>query len=260
MLVRYLTYKIFIFVARIHNLRLEPEMALYARLKSICVVEKCLRFNLLSRTSFHSLSRPPGHAPAPNTRSFFLKLFAKRGQLDLKRADDIPDSFELIYRNTMSKYIVGAQVVSMVCGGLVLLTFVFKGDFETMQEHRAKWSGDARRSDDDVFYYVAFFMAILLVVQLMVSQTPVRIYKVPRTSKYIAINYGNFFGKGRLTFKRGEIYQMEERGVLPWRNSRYIIDSQNNRRTVILMENHFRRPADLNIMLGEQSDPDLDDK
>ncbi|RZC35168.1 hypothetical protein BDFB_008305 [Asbolus verrucosus] len=240
-------------------------MALFTRLKTICAVEKCLRINLVSKSSFHFVSGGPhlrlrDVAPMVSRRTYFLKIFRKPSQRDLKIKDDIPDAFVMIYRNTMSKYIFGAQVISVIASSLVLLAIVTKSDYEDYKRDFEKWSPTSRTTPNEHLYYILFFVTFLVLLQVMVSRTPIRIYKVPQTPKYITVSYGNyFFTKEKYAFKRGEIHHMEERGFLPWRENMYAIEKETDRRTVILLDHYFRRPADLSIMLGEQRDPDLDD-
>ncbi|KAJ3660818.1 hypothetical protein Zmor_005249 [Zophobas morio] len=235
-------------------------MALFTRLHGFCAVGRCLRVTLMKTNGFHSLSKIPDRSPPTGTRSFFFKFLTRRSKRDLMEADDVPDAFAMIYRNTMSNYILGAQIVSLVTGGVMLMALFFKSEYRNRKE-TVEWSATAKSSENEEIVYVTIFAVILVLTQMMVSRTPVRIYKVPRTNKYIGINYGHyFFGKDKFNFHLGEISKVESRSILPWSENRYIIQTKTERRPVLLVEYFFRRPADLYIMLGEQKDPDLQEE
>ncbi|XP_044272181.1 uncharacterized protein LOC123016050 [Tribolium madens] len=233
-------------------------MALFGHLRGICVLEKCFRMRLIPKIRFHMLSGSPQKSPPTGTRSFY-RFWLKPSQRDLKVADDIPDTYDLIYRNTMSKYILGAQIITLLAGGAVFMGYALKADYDDIQREVTKWSPTTRASGNQEMIYILFFFLFIISIQTMVRRVPIRIYKVPQTTKYISINYGPF-GKQRFKFMRGEVFHGRETGIVPWKENRFVIETKTDKRIFILMETYFRRPADLNIMLGEQRDPDVEDE
>lgn len=228
-------------------------MALFKLLRGFFLVNKCFRINLVTKSRFNSLCNPPRDNPQFGAR--YLRFLRKPSQHDLKVSDDIPEAFELIYRNTMSKYILGAQIISALTGGVVFVGFLFKSEQVSKLQTPSKWSHSARATENEEFYYVSFFIMFIVLIQAVIMRLPMRIYKVPNTPKYIVINYGPT-GKQRCKFVRGEMRRMEEKGILPWKENRYLVETNRDRKNFILIETFFRRPADLHIMLGEQRDPD----
>ncbi|EFA12317.1 hypothetical protein TcasGA2_TC004218 [Tribolium castaneum] len=228
-------------------------MALLGHLRGLCVVGTHLRVSLVR---LHVLSRPPRYSPPTGGRSLYL--WTKPSQRDLKIADDIPDTYDLIYRNTMGRYVLGAQIITLLAGGAVLLGYALLSEYEHFEGEVTKWSPTSRATDDQEVIYAAFFVLFAISIQTMIRRVPIRIYKVPQTPKYISINYGPF-GKQRFSFKRGEVFHGKETGFLPWKENRYVVQTKKVKRNLIMLETYFRKPADMNIMLGEQKDPDLEE-
>ncbi|KAK9692805.1 hypothetical protein QE152_g34896 [Popillia japonica] len=60
----------------------------------------------------------------------FIRFFAKESVQSLKERDNVPDVFELIYRNKMSGYLRAAQIFSSICGSAVCLKLVLSNSWQ----------------------------------------------------------------------------------------------------------------------------------
>ncbi|KAJ8929423.1 hypothetical protein NQ314_017872 [Rhamnusium bicolor] len=190
-------------------------------------------------------------------RSFF-GWFKRPSKNQLKIADNVPDEYILIYRNTMDRYIFFAQLITTLSAFIIIVSSIIKHDLTNMELDFSSWTYPPRQTENEIYVYVAAFTCLVVILQVLVSRLPIRIYNLPQQKKYIFVIYGNYpFTQKKLTTKVGEIASLPETGISPWKNDRYII---KNQQTLILLDKYFRRPADLYIMLGVQRDPDVDEK
>lgn len=186
----------------------------------------------------------------------FKSMLKKPDAKKLKMQDNIPEHYQLIYRNTMYRYLYFAQILTTTTVVIVVLTLFMDGEIGT-QINFENWKMKPKSFDSDALVFLSAFLVINTLLQVMINKMPIRIYNYPKRNHYIMVFYGNLpFTKARLSCKVNEIMKLEETGILPWKDSRYEIAEK---RSIILMENFFRRPADLNIMLGYQPQ-DADDE
>lgn len=122
------------------------------------------------------------------------------------------------------------------------------------------WSRETVSSENEEIVYMTFLVLFVVITQLAVSRTPLRVYKMAETKSYISVSYGAFFNFSKYNFKQGQITPLPPNSILPWRDSRYMIDRTTDKRIVFLHQAYFRRPADLSIMLGLQRDPALEEE
>ncbi|KRT83943.1 hypothetical protein AMK59_29 [Oryctes borbonicus] len=183
----------------------------------------------------------------------FLRFFGKESMEKIKEKDNVPDVYQLIYRNTMSKYLLTAQIFSIALAGFVCVNLIVSQAGDVLYD---TWRTTPGAVKNEVYVYMTVIILISVTMQLFVARMPLRIYHYPKQNQYTMISYGALPGTTRrLTYGLNELTRLES-GVLPWTESSYEIKDQ---RKVILIEKYFRTPADLNIMLGYQKPPEDED-
>lgn len=185
----------------------------------------------------------------------FIRFFAKESVQSLKERDNVPDVFELIYRNKMSGYLRAAQIFSSICGSAVCLKLVLSNSWQITLD-TDDWAQKPGSNKNDMYVYLWLFITFCVSMQFFVARMPLRIYNYPKQDEYLMIFYGPFpTMTRRLSCKAKEITK-QDAGILPWTESTYEV---KNKTRVILIEHYFRRPADWNIMLGYQKNPENDE-
>lgn len=188
----------------------------------------------------------------------FYGLFRRDTKERLKIKDNVPDQYILIYRSTMDKYILYAQIITNVTAFIAIVSAIIKHDFSNTKIDPSLFKSQVRQIENEMYVYIGVFVAIVAILQVMISRLPIRIYNLPQQKKYIFVFYGNYpLTHRKVTCKAGDVMPFSESGIMPWRNEQYFI---KNEQKVILIDKYFRRSADLYIMLGVQRDPDVDDK
>lgn len=201
-------------------------------------------------TRNHALLKPHSH-PVFTKRTFLYGLFKKPSTKTVKKLDCISDDYNLIYRNTMYRYLLVAQILSSLSTAVIVIFAL------------SNFSGSSRSefnevipfyTDNEILFYVTCFITLTAIVQVMIAKLPLRIYNCPQNQKYKFVFYGVLPFKTKQTVcKVNEVIKLEESGFMPWRDSKYEL---LNKREIILFEHCFRKPVDLNIMLGYQKQPD----
>nr|CAH7752092.1 unnamed protein product [Callosobruchus chinensis] len=185
------------------------------------------------------------------TRRSLFRFVKRPKKEELKIKDNIPDQYKLIYRNPMHRYIWFAQVITSATAVIVGLVTIIKTDFVRYEDafQTPEISGEA-------IVYMASFIAVLVVLQLMIHRIPIRIYYLPQQKNYIMIFFGSHpFTSRRVICKAGDVVQLPIATLVPWKESSFEI---KNKQKVILFDEYFRRPGDLHVLLGIQDDPDAD--
>ncbi|KAF2883046.1 hypothetical protein ILUMI_23123 [Ignelater luminosus] len=201
-------------------------------------------------------SMQPKCAPILNTKKnnlvfhrTFFQFFKRPNINTLKQIDGIPPEYILIYRNAMDRYLLSAQIVSTVSAIIVCAVVFFYSQWE-FELNTQKWRMDDQPNpmENEGFIYATCFVTLCVLLHLIVTKMPIRIYNYPRRQKYVFIFYGILpTTKKRVVCKVNEVIKLEENGLLPWKDSRYEIVQKQN---IIMLEHFFRKPSDLNIMLG----------
>ncbi|XP_057672183.1 uncharacterized protein LOC130903851 [Diorhabda carinulata] len=187
----------------------------------------------------------------------FFKILRKPTKEDLKMLDDIPDHFKLIHRNTMERYILYTQIGTCLSIVIVVIFCMFSIKSSTKE---LKFLGQQkhvpRSTQNELEIYLAIFVALVVILQLIILKMPLRIYYCCKQKKYILIFPTNLpFTYSRMTCEVGDLEKLPLQGILPWKDARFRIKDRN----IILIDDHFRRPADLSVMMGIQKDPDSED-
>ncbi|XP_060519365.1 uncharacterized protein LOC132697765 [Cylas formicarius] len=195
----------------------------------------------------------------PVIKRNFFNLFRKPSKNQLRLKDKVPDGYELIYRNIADRYIFLCQLVNGVT--ILVVGVVTMLDLDQAQKLQFNPNDQLKvahkQTAKEIVVYISVFIVIYVILQLLVSQVPVRVYCCPKSQKYLSIFYGNLpFTMRRLQFQVGDVKQASNNFMkLPWTEYQYEIKDQQK---IILLEQYFRRPADLFIMLGTQRDPDVE--
>ncbi|CAH0547496.1 unnamed protein product [Brassicogethes aeneus] len=187
-------------------------------------------------------------------RRTFFNFFKKPRIEELKLKDNIPDEYNLIYKSTMNNYLVIAQYVggiSTIAVGFMVLKTLYKPAVLPNQDIPSLYT-KARPIDNEVYVYFAVLTGIILVIQLLVSKVPIRIYNYPKRKEYVFVFNGNTPLKSKKVYcKTGEVYPAFHNSFMPWKECNYEI---KNKQEIIIVEENFQRPADLYIMMGVQRD------
>lgn len=182
-------------------------------------------------------------------------LFRQRSSEHFKRKDNIPDGYQLIYRNTMQNYLLSAQLISTILAGFAGGALILREESDKFELGPAAFREQPGTVQNEMYIYMTFFVGFCVVMQYFVQRVPLRIYNYPRQNDYILIFYGALPGTTkRLTCKANEVIKLNKSSILmPWTESSYQIKDQCR---VIMIENFFRTPADLSILLGNQKHPE----
>lgn len=207
--------------------------------------------NILQHTSY-----PKTVNKCVQNRSFFT--FFKRTKLrDIKINDNIPDEYKLIYRSTLERYLILGQVATTLTAFTAGVMLVAKLNQESVQledserhERMKPLYNKARPVDNEIYVYFTVLVGIILSIQVISGKAPVRIYNYPRREEYVMIFNGTLpFTKRKLVCKAGEVFHIPQNSYMPWKESLYEI---YRKQEIILMEDSFKRPADLHVMMGIQ--------
>ncbi|XP_050517188.1 uncharacterized protein LOC126891890 [Diabrotica virgifera virgifera] len=189
-------------------------------------------------------------------RSFF-NLFRKPTRDKLYVLDNVPDHFEIIHRNRMERYILVTRLGTWITSSIVFVFIILKyGSPKNHMEFIGSRTDVQRSSQNEFEIYLAMFTGLIVTLHLLIMKMPLRIYYSSPLKKYTMIVPSHLpFDNKRLSFTIGQLQKLPMTGILPWRDARYRIKYENDEKSLILMEDHFRKPADLWIMLGVQRDP-----
>lgn len=177
---------------------------------------------------------------------------------ELKEKDGVPGDYKLIYRNKMDNYLWYIQMITTTTATLMVLKMMSSEglNFKALPE----LINDKTFEQSDSFTLMTFFIVAVVLLQSLVYKMPIRIYNCPQLKKYQLVFYGNMpFTQKTFSCKAGEVIEYSQRSLSPWRDQRYLLNS-DEKRIVYLFEQYFHRSADLHIMMGLQDDPDFEDK
>jgi hypothetical protein len=189
-------------------------------------------------------------------RQFSRIAFSQKTEAKYKSVDKVPSEYELIYRAPMLSYVKLAQVTSSfsilglcVVGAYKYImdpTSIFPLTFELDELNQL---GDIAFYDNPIF--VACVCMIFNVgIGAVTLRYPLRIYHHEQTSSYICVmNRFLPLSTKNITFHAGHVRRHipHMSFLLPWKNALFRV----GKRTVFIIENNFRTPADLNTMLKD---------
>lgn len=191
----------------------------------------------------------------PAKRFFYTNLLKKPSIPGLKKNDGIPQNYLMIYKLGFDRYLIGCQLCLCLSIAFLTVYVVINSDVEEYTSSFTQMRTPVRRTENEKYVYFTVFVIFLTSLNILLSRLPVRIYRRPKTGEYTIVTYGMLpRSKKYLHCKPGQVVKLEESGILPWKDSRYNVIIGVRESTVILLDYYFRRPADLNIMLGFQRD------
>lgn len=191
----------------------------------------------------------------------FYNLWRKPSIEELKLKDNVPDNWKLIYKNKLDTYLLFIQIVTTTTATLLALALLVT-ESNNNEDRWTNVTPDVKHYDSDFFVFLTAFLVIVVVLQSLLSKMPIRIYNHPNKKEYKMFFYGNIpFSQKSCTYRAGQIFEYTEEKQFPWDNLAYLLKiNEGDQRKLYLLEGYFRRPADLYIMMGLQSDPDADEK
>lgn len=216
------------------------------------------------KISMHFFKRPSGvrndciKTDHSIRKKSIFRIFAKESVEKIKEKDNVPDVFQLIYRNRMSNYLLAAQIFSTVFAGSVCFGLIISHEVHDIDLKDKEWVTKPESLNQEIFIYLTVFITLCVLMQLMIRRMPLRIYNYPKQDEYIMIFYGALpTATKRITCRVNELSKLTEGEFLPWRKNTYEI---KNKAKIILIDHYFRTPADCNIMLGYQKKPQDDEE
>lgn len=204
------------------------------------------------RFYYHMLTRPKLTSKCNNNQRQFFNWFQKPSETQLKQRDRIAPEYKLIYNTTLDRYLVIGQIVTVAISSILGFIFIFKGDITAPMMRLEK----EKIVDNEMYLYVTVLVICIFVIQRVISKVPVRIYKSPQSKQYVFVIRGLApFTRKYLTCRSNGLRKVEDiSSIIPWKNDTYTLMKGNEEKTVVLMDYYFKRPADLNILLGYQKE------
>lgn len=165
--------------------------------------------------------------------------------------DSIPKDYQLVYRCTMSSYLYTAQYISVLglAGAIVIFTTTYSSKMEYQFDKKTVDYFELTNEEYQSVIFMVSFVFLTLAACVLINKFPIRIYFNDATNTYLGFTYGKLPNtKTILNFKAGELVEQPNRfKFLPWDQHKF---KTKDGKVIILLEQYFRRPQDLNIMLG----------
>lgn len=161
-----------------------------------------------------------------------------------RKKDNVSSDYSLIYRAPMINYIKVAQAACtsspLVLCGLFTANYYFS---ENLFAEVDSYHGMLLDQTDTMFFLPGYVI-FNLVIYLFISKCALRVYS-SKNHGYKTIFQGLLpWSTKELNFKKGDIVRKPSFNFLPWKDCQYRI----GRKKVILLEQYFRRPVDLDNM------------
>jgi hypothetical protein len=181
--------------------------------------------------------------------------FSEKTEARYKSLDKIPSEYELIYRAPMISYVNMAHLTSSfsILALCVVGTCKYITDPENIFSLTFKFSEFNKHGDielgDNLFLVVGVFMIFNVGIGALTLRYPLRIYHHEEANSYICVMHGFLpLTTKNITFHAGDVRRHIPRMsfLLPWNNALFKV----GKRTMFIMENNFRTPADFNTMLN----------
>lgn len=186
---------------------------------------------------------------AKHNERFFSSWFGKLSESTIKKNDKIDPEYKLVYNTTLDKYLVLGQIVTTTIGSALALTLAFCENITSVDSVPTE-------PNMELVLFASSLCFCILVVHRIIARVPIRIYKSQITKEYVFICRGALpFSKNYFTCVANELRKVEEVSpFLPWKESTYKLVKNNEERKLVLMDYYFKRPVDLNILLGYQKE------
>lgn len=227
-----------------------------------------MRQTQFSLPKFHTLGKFNSkillrNAKITQNRTYFW-IFKKRTNRELRLVDKPPESCELIYRCTMDNMFYAFQHLGFYAASVLCLGVLFQAQnienfpLEEQDEPEMTERGHVAISTENQTHLMlgAFFFAYCIIVWFM-TRVPVRIYYHPGTGKYWMYLYKALPSKVKIV-KVGPGELKESTGVVfnLWKYDMY--EHTKSGESCLLLEQYFKYPGDLYVMLGQQPERGAD--
>jgi hypothetical protein len=171
----------------------------------------------------------------------------------LKSIDKVPSEYALIYRAPMTSLMKVGQVIScfsiLSLGALGAYKYIthamFNFSFTFKMNELGKLEGT--QIDGERFLWVIMFIIFNVGLFAITMKYPLRIYHHEGANSYICV-LNNFFPlkTKNISFNAGGIRRHVPfmSSLIPWRDALFKVGN----RTLYIMENNFRTPADFSTM------------
>lgn len=195
-----------------------------------------------------------------SSRTFFGFL-RKPNAEEFKIRDNVAEDFKLIYRNKLDRYLYVVNISILFTAIAVVGVMVIEQESSNkVISYFNEEKKEMKATRDDLLLFATAFSGIAMLTNLLVQMLPIRIYYRPLQKQYIYIFQAIMPNSiKKLKCNIGQVVKLPARGLLPWRDQYYRIETENVKRTTILLDNYFRRPGDLHVMLGIQKDPEAEE-
>jgi hypothetical protein len=183
--------------------------------------------------------------------------FSQKTEARCKSIDRVPSGYELIYRAPMITYVKVTHITSSFSILIVCVVSAFKYISDpvtlfsvTFKLNELNTFGDSEYFDNP-FLLACVFIIFNVGIGAVTLRYPLRIYHHEEARSYICVmnRFLPLITKN-ITFHAGDVRRHIPRmsSLLPWKNALFKV----GKRTMFIMENNFRTPADLNTMLKDQ--------
>lgn len=191
----------------------------------------------------------------PVCRQFSQIQFSEKTEAKLKSIDKIPNEYTLIYRAPMTSYMNVAQATASI--SMLLLGVV--GAYKYIMNTTVNFSFISAVNefnkvadipvDIELFIMFSAFLIFNAGIYAITLRYPLRIYHHEQTSLYICVLKGFLpLNTRNISFCADEVRRHIPfmHSLLPWKNALFKV----GKKTMFIMENNFRTPADFNTMLN----------
>jgi hypothetical protein len=189
-------------------------------------------------------------------RQFSRIKFSQKTEARMNSSDKIPNEYKLIYRAPMTSYVNMAQATSSISIILLGVIGVYKYITDTTINFPFTFGMNEFNKlvgihiDGEICILVSSFIIFNVGICAVTMRFPIRIYHHEGTSLYICILKGFLpLNTKKISFCTDEVRKHIPfmHSLLPWRNALFKI----GKKTMFVMENNFRTPADFNTMFSK---------
>lgn len=221
-----------------------------------------LQFHTLRKIDYKVITKIRNGLLIPK-RNFFW-IFKRRTVREIRLVDKPPKNYELIYRCAFDHYILTCQYFGFFAAVTSFGLAVYQScRFYQLPTKKKEYLGDGliagkpiTDAENEQMAILAAFVFVFCFLNFVIGRLPVRIYCYPQREKYLFYYYGVIPNQlKKVSLKAGEIKRAISNSMNPWNQDLY--ENTKTGQRSILLENYFKCPADLYILLGLQKDPDI---
>lgn len=188
----------------------------------------------------------------PVCRQFSRIQFSQKTEARLKSIDKVPSEYALIYRAPMTSLMQVAQVMSCVSILSLGAVGIYKySDLTSNFPLTYKMNEFSKLGrieiDGELFTWVTMFIIFNVGMCAVTLKYPLRIYHHEAANSYICVlNRFLPFKTKNISFNAGDIRRHIPfmSSLIPWRDALFKVGNK----TMYIMENNFRTPADFSTM------------